>query len=400
MKIDGIETVESDAEVRVSALLRWEDSERPDQTLYFASPRIRASELAERPEAFVLAAFPLALWHGERRVRVEGVLCPRLREGAALATEQLIHWHPHLRPMAIEAVDGLVPSEPPAPRHAAMLLSGGIDSMSLLRRNRLEYPAKHAGSIRTAFFVFGLNSFDFEASSAVPERRAAMAGYGDRLGKFARAQGVDFVAVETNIRGLYPDFEAWGAVGWGMATVASALAVAGGVSDLWVASNGQGLDVRPRTAHLNLVPWVSPAALDFRVGERVATRLEETRLVAEWHGAGAVVRSCLWREIPDEPRINCGMCEKCVRTMLTLVALGRPQAMESFPSETISAALVERVAESVTLDTVSYYRPLPGLLRDVGRDDLAPAVESLIQGVPVDPLPSPGFWGRVFRRPA
>ena len=44
MKIDGIETVESDAEVRVSALLRWEDSERPDQTLYFASPRIRASE--------------------------------------------------------------------------------------------------------------------------------------------------------------------------------------------------------------------------------------------------------------------------------------------------------------------------------------------------------------------
>jgi len=400
MRIGGFDAVENEAGVGVSATLSWEDSDRPDDTLYFDSPRIRPAELIDRPEAFVLAAFPLALWFGERRVLVEGVVCPRLREGAALAVEQMIDWHPHLRPMTLEAGGGFVPSVPPTRRHAAVFLSGGIDSMSLFRRNRLEYPPEHPGSIRTAFFVFGLNTFDFERGAIVPERRAAAARYAERLGAFARSQGVEFVPVESNIRGLYPEFSDWKAVGWGLGTVAPGLAAAGGISDLWVASTGAGLDMGNR-AQTSLAPWVSPAALDFRVGERVARRLEEIRLVSEWRGAGAVVSSCFLSEILEEPRINCGVCEKCVRTMLAIVALGKVSEMESFPSDTLTAALVDRVADSVDPEKARYYHGLPALLRDVGRPDLAAAVESLIQAVPPRPASSPpGFWGRVLRRPS
>lgn len=396
MRIGEFDATETDAGVRVSAVLRWEDTERPNDLLYFTSPAIDPDRLVARPEAFVLAAYPLALLAGERRLRMDGELCPRIRGGLLLATEQWTQWHPRLRPLEIEAADGLSARPLPPRRHEAMLLSGGIDSMSLLRRNRLEFGADHPCSITTGFFVFGLNTFDFADGVADPERQAAMKGYGKRLGAFAEAEGVDLIPIETNVRHLFPSFEAWGTAGWALATVATGMAAAAGVSDLWIANSGAGLEVGA-FAQLQLTPWVSPFGLDIRVGERVATRLEETLLVADWEGAGDVVRSCLWLEIPGEPRLNCGVCEKCVRTMLALVALRRETAMSSFPTETLTASRVEAITEPGGYVS-PYYHPLPPLLRDVGRDDLAAAVERLIQVAEGDPPRPPGLLGRVLGR--
>ena len=49
------------------------------------------------------------------------------------------------------------------------------------------------------------------------------------------------------------------------------------------------------------------------------SRLEKVRLISEWDAAVNNIRVCWEGDVPGE---NCGICEKCVRTQLELVAVG------------------------------------------------------------------------------
>ena len=397
MKITDFRVSGGPRGTRVSATLSWEDSDRADAELYFASPRLDAPALMQRPEPFLIAAYPLAMLHGERRVRIDGVVCPRVREGLIIVAQQWRTWFAGIGQPDVEAAGGLAPAPPRATSRAGMLLSGGVDSLAMLRRNRLEFEERHPGAIRRGIFVFGLNTFDFDDGQPVPERRAAWEAYGERLGAFVTERGVEFVPVETNIRALYPDFTSWTEVGWALGTISPGVALGGDLTELWLASNGLGLGPGHWSQH-QFMPWVSSSGLDIRVGERAASRLEGTRLIAEWEGAGEVVRSCYWHRIPEEGRLNCGSCEKCVRTALALVALGREEAMPSFGAGSLTAASVDAIADSVGVDWLGHYEPLRPLLRSVGRTDLADAVDRLVQSVRSGAESGDGWLSRVFGR--
>jgi hypothetical protein len=68
-----------DGLVRVSATVSWEDCERADKEIYFATEAGYADSIAANSNAFLLAAFIPALYHGERRIRIQAHMSALIR---------------------------------------------------------------------------------------------------------------------------------------------------------------------------------------------------------------------------------------------------------------------------------------------------------------------------------
>ncbi len=100
------------------------------------------------------------------------------------------------------------------------------------------------------------------------------------------------------------------------------------------------LMIPPSYAHGRLIPWGSHPDLDARWslpgrltvehGDAVPFRRERLRMVATDPLVHAHLRVC-WAHL--DAGINCGRCEKCVRTMIDLEYLGQRAQVATFPQD-------------------------------------------------------------------
>ena len=118
-------------------------------------------------DAFLAACFPLAAVHGETRVRIEGQPCPMLVEGLYTAHAWWTSWGGMPSPVPlIETLGGTTRRTPTAPRRAVAFLSGGVDGLHMLMRNRLLYNRDDAAYVHEALFIHG---FDIGKRARDPE---------------------------------------------------------------------------------------------------------------------------------------------------------------------------------------------------------------------------------------
>lgn len=354
MRIERLREERLDHWHRVAADVIWEDRDGPLQTLAIETVESFARDLEPSADAFLVALMPLALWMGERRIQIEGSICCRLREGLRAATQLFCLWYDRCRPLEVQPTQGFAPAVPKREPRAACFLSGGIDGLSLLRSNRLDYPASHPGFIRDCILLFGLNSYDADATGPKPERLAAFESHRERMTSFAEKVGATLIPIRTNIRALYPDFPSWDHVGFGAGILSTALCTPRRIDRVQLGSGGIGMRQPPKGSH----PWLdhhySTEAVTVHHAQIALTRFEKTRIVAEWEEALSVLRSCFYERIPQPGRINCGECEKCVRTMLALVALGKLDRAPTFPADEVTPSMLEpvRIEEG---DGLHYY---------------------------------------------
>jgi hypothetical protein len=78
-------TVKSHAARVYSGTVSWEDRDFPERELIFeigdGGHQVSVGHDEPCADAFLVACFPLAAVHGERRVRIDGGPCPMLVEG-------------------------------------------------------------------------------------------------------------------------------------------------------------------------------------------------------------------------------------------------------------------------------------------------------------------------------
>ena len=158
----------------VGATIVWENAARDPQHLYFATRPEFAGGLACNPNAFLLASIIPAMSQGERRIRVEGHVCPKLRNGLVTALQILREWYGHAghSPVEIEATEGFVPTLKATPPRVASFMSGGVDSLTTVRCNRMDFPLDHPESIRDCIFVHGFDLGGSEVLDRPPARYA------------------------------------------------------------------------------------------------------------------------------------------------------------------------------------------------------------------------------------
>jgi hypothetical protein len=104
------------------------------------------------------------------------------------------------------------------------------------------------------------------------------------------------------------------------------------------------------------------------------TRLDRVRWVSQWPVALSSLRVCGHNPAHG---LNCGVCEKCLRTMTQLVALGKLGETDAFPVKDISAAMIRRQLLLHDYQLAPYKDALP-LLTKRNRYDLVHAIRRKI----------------------
>ena len=346
---------------RISATIEWEDQPYPQQVLEFEISDADAavkSWLDERcADAFLAACFPLAALHGESRVRTEEKPCPMLVEGLQTAHAWWVSWggmyprapkietHPRGR-------DGNLTLT--APRRAVSCLSGGVDGLHTLLHNRRLYREGDPAYIHEALFIQG---FDIGKRPRDPEnerfRRAL-----EHLQPVAAEAGVRLIPCRTNLRHLPSKPGFWANRHNGAALAAVGHAATRGPVYFFVGGTYHVATPVPVGSHPAVDGLFSSQRLTVIHDGSRFSRLEKVRDLAAWPTALAALRVC-----PGSggDRLNCGRCEKCLRTRLELLAAGVEETAAFGPSLTPIELWDTAVPEPIGDRAVRYADLLPPL---------------------------------------
>lgn len=294
-------------------------------------------------DAFLPLALLPAMWLNAS-LTLEGEVSARLLKGAARAQDIFHVWDPRFRKTEIAA----------AARHgsatrgrgAACFFSGGVDSFYTLR--------KHRDEISHLIFVRG---FDLPPHADLPVSREAT----DMARHVAAELGKPLIEVETDIRSFCDEYVHWNLY-HGVALAAVALLLQGHFHTVYVPASH---------SYAQLFPWGTHPLLDH------LWSTEDTRLVhdgceaARVDKVGAVSSDAVamrWLRVCWENRgqeYNCGRCEKCLRTMVSLRAHGALGRCATLPEKIDNRAVSRMVVEP---DAMIYVEENLAALRRLGED--------------------------------
>jgi hypothetical protein len=331
--------------------------------------------LVAAPEAFGSALLVPALAAG-RPLRLAGSPCETWAANLMRLTEACrTLWYP------AAAGPLVVPGPPAAPGPAGpsvLCFSGGVDAFHTLLAG--------GQAIDTLALVVG-----YDVPVADRGRAAAVTGL---LTAVAAETGCRGIVMATNLR-RHPLVRA---TPW-LRAFAGPLAAIGHLlgpeaGRILISSDGLAFEHPEIGSRPTTDPLFGSAALAVEHVAPGVTRLEKIRAIAAEPIVRRHLRVC-WKNVGD--RLNCGRCEKCVRTMLALDACG---TLCRFPSFDHGRGLTAAIDELPAVDgvTVTFYREL--LASGLSSSSAAAVRRLLERSAAVAATPSPKPSVRVASRTA
>jgi hypothetical protein len=237
----------------------------------------------------------------------------------------------------------------------------------------MNFPSDHPASLKTAIIVpnFGVR---LEAVSA-PRAAAFLSRQKNAVARIASLAGLRLVSVWAS-KGELGENEAF-------ADTCSHSGHLGAAAHL-LSPIVDSVTIAPSYDFAHLVPWGSHPLIDVSYTSSAMaihqtgwglSREERIATVARWEEALPYLIVC--SEGPLETgMLNCGRCEKCLRTMIALLFAGALGEAISFPIREIDAASIQGLA--LRRELIFFWQSFPEPLRRLGRDDLARVVEDVV----------------------
>ena len=371
MKIENLKLITSGDRTRAAATVTWEDCDRPARELYIETPQPFADDLSCNPHSFLLGCIIPALHHGERRIYIDAAICPELKENLITAMSYQINWFGLQRdPVQIHAKTQTQLTLPTQPRRAASFFSGGVDSFSTVRANRLKFSSEHPRYIKDGLLVYGFDLGQSERDTRLP----LFEEIASSLSKVATAVGMTLIPVYTNIRHLNNQGLFWGEKFHGAALAAVAHAFSRRLSHVAIASSDTISTLKPYGSHPLLDPLYGSYDLSLQHDNIRLSRFQKTQLITGCEVSLQNLRVCTSTARLRPGELNCGRCEKCYRTMAALVALGVLHKTSAFPKDD----LTEQELANVHIDNRAiayFYQEMLLPLELAGRHDLVRGIE-------------------------
>lgn len=284
----------SDARVLIAM-----DAEGVTRVSYFQT---RDCQLAPRGEALVAAGILTAMRNGLPLV-VDGAVDCKFRSAWDGIQRQYVQWDPSLSQVAVEAA-AVNSSTAVVGDRVGLFFSGGVDSFYSLMQNQDE--------ITDLIFVHG---FDIPAINIDLARESE-----DRIRLIGEHFGKRVIKIETDLRSeLLNEVGGWGEFAHGAAMAAVGHLLGSEFRRILIAGSDSMEVAEPWGSHPDLDPMWSRSQLEFIHDHREAPRIKKISKVAESEIALRTLRVC-WKN--RKGLLNCGVCEKCMRTMISMHALG------------------------------------------------------------------------------
>ena len=374
MKISNFKTQLTTTGKRISATVTWENRSR-SQDYFFETTHDYADGFWCNPDSFLIACIVPAMKYGEERVYVDADICPELRQNLLKALKILNSWvHYDRELIKIESTGFRIPARDAArPDRTASFFTGGIDSFTTLRDNRLNFPPEHPSYIQDGLLIYGYQ----DTTRDVFEKYVR-----DAKKALEKDAGLNLIPIYTNAYDNVRDFEDILFSFWKMEFQCAALtsvahAFSHRFNKILLSSTYDIYNLIPFGSHPILDSCFSSFDLSVHHEGATFTRLEKTALVSEWDFALRELRVCDSTDLSPES-FNCGECEKCIRTATALVALGKLQDTEIFPYKDISPNVLEQPGLIGNSAVAAIYEELIPLLQKRERFDLVKAVKKQI----------------------
>jgi len=248
-----------------------------------------------------------------------------------------------------------------------MFFSGGIDSLSSLRKNRLNFPLEHPWSVKDGLLIFGLETDQIEKFEYVKKS----------LQTLTEQTGLTLIPIYTNVRYLDDDWMFWQRMFQDSVYASVAHLLAKRLNVVSISSTYDIPHMQRDGSHPLLDINYSSSDLLLRHDAIQLSRLDKMRLVAGWDLGFQNIRTCNNSHLYEKGHLNCGRCFKCVSAMLAFMALGVLDQTRAFPPTGLTPKLCDSVIE-IYKTTLCFYEDLPPLLTEKGRDDLAKVIEKKI----------------------
>lgn len=294
--------------VELSALVEGMPRGLGQERLWFRFPMEFTNWLIESPEPMVAALLPVAmLLH--RPLYVEGRLCTRFLSGCRQIIRLYSQWDVRLHPIEISGAGPR--SGVNGGQFNGVFFTGGVDSFYTLLRN-LE---REQGDSRISHLVFIRGYADSPLDQVQLFENLAV-----QLRKVADAYDLKLILAETNLKAFTPPPASswdWNA---GSQLASVGLCLERGLRRIYIPAGDTYSTVSPWGSHPLVDPLWSTKSLEVRHDGCEAFRSQKL----EWYIARSPVALKNLRVCGYDltGKHNCGACEKCLRTMIGLAALG------------------------------------------------------------------------------
>jgi hypothetical protein len=319
MRVEGIKVEHSNGCSTLSAQVIYEGRRRAEDSLWFRIPGEYGVYLGNFGEPFLAALLMPAMLSGEA-LAIEGSISPKLLAVTDRIQEIYEQWVPGARRIAVRpAKASLTPLLEPQEAEACFF-SGGVDSFYTILKNR--------DNIKHLIFI---GNFDggVRGKDNVDEVRL-------RLQRAAAGLGKTLLEVDTNVRDIGERSADW-SMYHGAALAATGLVCQGFLRQIFIAACVTYPQLAPWGTHPMLDPLWSTERLRF---VHDGCEMPRGAKVADWvsqsEPALQSLRVCYSNH---KGEYNCGRCEKCLRTMISLYAAGALERCETLPHQIPMASL-------------------------------------------------------------
>jgi len=244
---------------------------------------------------------------------VDGVVSARLLQSVERIQNVFCGWDSSFHKIRVTATGGAsstMLSDNVGERGTASFFSGGIDSAYTL--------IQHCSEIDSLILIHG---FDVDLDDLDLRKQVS-----DKLHEFASKTGKTLLEVETNVGAFLKKHVGW-SFGHGPALATVGHLFTPRLKRIFIPATHAEADDVPWGSHPRIDPLWSSEALEFVHDGSDVTRVHKTEAVAGWPAAMDCLRVC-WKNTGGV--YNCGRCEKCLRTMVTLQMLGALESQSVF----------------------------------------------------------------------
>jgi hypothetical protein len=273
--------------------------------IYFQT---RDAQLEPNIEAFLALALLPAMKIKAEAIEADGVISRRFLEGTERIQQVFRSWKPNYGHVEIRNVQ-VQPRSRSQRGKKGVFFSGGLDSYYSFLAHLDELSA----------FIH-LDGFDIPLEEHSTRRRMAenCRYIGSQFGKQA-------IILESNAREFLENFVAW-SYSHGSLMGSAGLLLMPEYEHLYVAGAGLPADRDPFGSHPDLDPNWSTEILEF-LHEAEVDKLEKCRLIGQYEVALQTLHVCL--RFPEQG-LNCGECEKCLRSQVYLQVAGAAERSTAF----------------------------------------------------------------------
>jgi hypothetical protein len=247
--------------------------------------------------AFASCLIPAMLLGQELRIDESFLLSADLEANLTQFQQLYSTWFGDIHKTDMHIEPDQIRAQPIETKGNAVFYSGGIDASYSFFELKAE--------IDHLIFCLGL---DIQLNETERCRKAL-----EGAQQFAGHYGKNLIVIETNFRAAFSELSAKQCQVVLLITYSLAL----GLRRLYVPASHDALELEPYRTHPMTDPLLTNGATEV-IHHGMASRVEKTLLMATSAQALAFLRVC-----NDSDQFNCGKCEKCLRTMATLCAIGK-----------------------------------------------------------------------------